>query len=595
MRNKRAYAIFIFVLAAFLSLLLTSCNFSSEKTLQNAAPGTHPVDPIFKEYYQDIGGEPIIGPAITLAFEENGQTCQYFANGLACYNPNRIGSNRFHLVSIGKQFNISEQQGYVPSSEQPTLVNGFEIYPDFLDLYNHLVELSAVGQPLSNPMYDYEKGRIEQYFEKVGFVYQFGQSDKSVSLLPYGAYSCDYHCRDYHYIPFSPNRKAPDMPFLVPFERLGGVQVFGQPLSDSYIAPDGNREQIFENVVIFAPPDNLNFIQFRHLSETLGMISVPAAEKKYDLENNVVFYTTENGLGYHVPILFDQFIAQHGGTEISGNPIADVMRYREDDTNRQCYQNYCLEYHQEAPESLRIRLTPLGIRYKNMLESQGYFTPANDLPEPEAHQPETLLPELDPEMSQPEPDTQPEEPQQNNSLQEELQAIEESITTSENQPEQSRPKKPQKTAQRNPLPKGEAPQAQPIQQQEQIQVQPVSPPAQPENNPMESFDSASVVLLICEQKPQIPASGGQIIHLVVHKKENLEPVPGLVAEITVVTPNGEYVYTAPPTGSGGRASIAIDPMPAIENGSLITYQVCIDTGSDQPLCEYDSYLIWNYQ
>jgi hypothetical protein len=384
------------------------------------------------------------------------------------------------------------------------------------------------------------------------------------------------------------------MPFLIPYERLGGIQILGKPISDSYIAPDGNREQIFENVVIYAPPDNPNQIQFRPLPVMLGMIAVPPGEKKYGLEDNVVFYPSENGLGYHVPILFDQFIALHGSTEMSGNPIADLTRYREDNINRQCYQNYCLEYHQEAPESLRIRLTPLGIRYKDMLETRGQLPSANEDSQTMMQQPEAISPEPDTEMSLPNPAVEPVE--QQDDLLQDLQAIEESLAA-ENQPQQAGAEKPYKTARRQPIPKGEAQPAQPVQpaQQQPTQPQPVSPPPQPENDPPTPMDPNSLILLICEQKPQIPASGGQIIHLVVHKQENLEPVPGLVAEIKIVTPNGEHVYTTPPTGSGGRASIAIDPMPDLENGSLITYQVCVKTGLDQPLCEYDSYLIWNYQ
>ena len=341
----------------------------------------------------------------------------------------------------------------------------------------------------------------------------------------------------------------------------------------------------------------------------LGMITVPPGEEKYGLEDNVRFYytDTENDLGYHVPILFDQFIAQHGGDEISGDPIADLMRYREDDTNRQCYQNYCLEYHQEAPDSLKIRLTPLGIRYKNMLEEQGRSPFSDEAPEAQ-QQPAPNSSEQNNEMPIPDSDNQENEKQEQVDPAQEQLAVEEPVANQENQPadqsEQPGSTNPEKSARKKPFPKGEVlpkqstqEQNQPDQEPQTIQEpsQPSSSPPQPENNFPESLDPASIVLLICEQKPQIPASGGQIIHLVVHKKDNLDPVPGLVAKITVSTPNGERVYIAPPTGSGGRASIAIDPMPEVENGSLITYQVCIDTGTDQPLCEYASYLIWNYQ
>ena len=50
----------------------------------------------------------------------------------------------------------------------------------------------------------------------------------------------------------------------------------------------------------------------------------PPGAKVYSNQDGMVFYTVEGVLGYHVPILFDDFINAHGGMRISGKPIAEV-------------------------------------------------------------------------------------------------------------------------------------------------------------------------------------------------------------------------------------------------------------------------------
>lgn len=570
--HRKFNIIAVFTVVMLLSLCLSSCGVESSVPIQYQA-GTYPIDPLFKEYVQNLGGEALLGSAISQAFDENDQICQYLANALVCQNPHKIGTDRFYLIPLGNQFSITNSSGYTPSSPDAVLINGFEIYPDFLDLYNQLNQKRAVGNPLSQPRFDFEQGRVEQYFEKVGMVYRFDMPKGSIQLLPYGAYACNTQCREFQYTPFVPNRQIPDTPFLVPLERLGGVQIFGQPISTPYIASDGSLEQIFENAVIYSSPEDTSRIFLRPIAIELGMIYIPPAERKYGLEDHVTFYPVKNELGYHVPVLFDSFIAQHGGTEISGQPIADTMIYNEDQIARQCFTNYCLEYHPDAPEGLQIRITALGIRYKNNgpQMSSSPSQQASETQTPELNAPANSAPEV----------------------------------SSSNEPSAPAPTQENigKSTHKNPLPKGGEPaesaesKSAPSETIEPNQEQPAAQPEiqQPVTEAEPSMGTDSIVLLITEQKQQIPANRSQIIHLVVHRKDNLEPIPGLTAQIKLVTPNGELEYTAPPTGSGGRASVAIDPMPELESGSLVTYQVCVKTDSSEPVCAYDSYLIWNYQ
>jgi hypothetical protein len=121
-----------------------------------------------------------------------------------------------------------------------------------------------------------------------------------------------------------------------------------------------------------------------------------------------------------------------------------------------------------------------------------------------------------------------------------------------------------------------------------LQQQPSPPPAEP--TPTLTGD---LILRVAEQRQQIAASQSQILYILVHHAQDLEPVPGLVARITLITPDNEIVYYTPTTGSGGRTSLAIPPMPELENGSLVSYQVCLELDSQPAVCVNDSYLIWD--
>jgi len=89
----------------------------------------------------------------------------------------------------------------------------------------------------------------------------------------------------------------------------------------------------------------------------------------------VSFYSTEeNGDGFHVPILFDDFVSTHGGRNISGAPIAEAVYYDED-TMRQCFESYCLEYQQQGGEQI-VAMAPLGAWYLDRELKAGRISPA---------------------------------------------------------------------------------------------------------------------------------------------------------------------------------------------------------------------------
>lgn len=334
-------------------------------------PGTYAVDPLFREYYQDLGGMDRLGPAISPLFQRDDARCQFVVSALLCNNPLASDARRFFLAPLGRELVIKEEVSYKVEPGGDLLVDGFVIYSDFVGLYKELGEV-VVGQPLTQARYNNEYQRIEQHFENLGFYHGYAEPAGAAHLLAYGAYICDEGCR-YDQVPVASvitSTVQISTPFASSVHRLGGLQTFGQPLTQPYETADGMLEQVFENVVIYAPKDNLSVIHLRPLPLLLGMITEPSVPQKYGAEQHIIFYPTEGELGHHVPLIFDQFLASHGGQEISGSPIADTIQYPDENLPRQCFQNYCLDFRENAPDSLKIQLAPLGSRYLKLYKAQ---------------------------------------------------------------------------------------------------------------------------------------------------------------------------------------------------------------------------------
>ena len=377
--------VIVLIILAFAGVLfLTGCSGGDfSLSIQPTPAGAHPVDPVFREFYQQLGGEPILGAAISPLFEDGFVQCQYTVNALMCYNPQDSGASRFYLAPLGRKMGLSYPPDVNADPNQGLVVNGYTIGPDFVDLYRKISSARQAGSPLSGVIYNYNQQRTEQFFENVGFYHRFDDPPGVSHLLPYGKYICGDLCNAYQSpitlaIPQSGSQLG--VPFAYTVERLGGERDFGRPLSRAFYNEDGVLEQVYETVVFTAAPDNPTQIRLKPITRLLGMFALPPAPFNPE-QRNVVFYpVTPDGLGYHVPVEFDRFIVQHGGVEISGNPIADVLLYSEENTIRQCYENYCLDYYPSAAQGYRVRLAPLGSKYLELIDPS-VIAPGAVLPE----------------------------------------------------------------------------------------------------------------------------------------------------------------------------------------------------------------------
>ncbi len=329
-----------FWLAFGLLLLLisgTACEVTGGPVSTPNPVVTYPIHSRFRAFYDLLGGQDLLGPAISDVITRGEREYQYTSKVLLVYDPSAAENQQFQLGPLGSELGISE------APMNPDAPNGHEIYDGFREMYARLGGDRFVGRPITEVKINTEANRIEQHFENAGFYQLNGATE--VELLAYGTWKCADHCSysaGEDAVIILPTSAAPD--FQVSVARFDQAFI-GFPLTDQYTATDGMLEQIFENVVIIADPASPGKIQFRPI---LGMLGV-----------------SPSGGDLTIPDHFLDFINQNSGMEYSGSAISAYVPLS-DGVYRQCFANYCLDYRDSAPDDLKIRLAPLGYAYKKM-------------------------------------------------------------------------------------------------------------------------------------------------------------------------------------------------------------------------------------
>jgi hypothetical protein len=477
---------YIFLLLVI--FLLTACTGDLAATSVPGRQAHHfPVDTVFKEFYQTLGGQPVLGPAISaLEIHENLQ-CQFAESALMCFNPAVTDASRFSLYPLGRDLGIQEESQLtgVTSIMSARVVDGYVIYEKFLPLYDQLYGARYVGRPLTDLRINHDLQRVEQFFENVGFYQSLSNPNGPVYLIPYGAYlcggSCSYRLNEYWSIVKS---NIAEQPFAPSIARLGGPAVFGSLLLKPQLAADNNIEQAYANAVFYAPPDNPNQVRLRPLPLLLNYEVSPLVEKIS--HDQLVFYEMENGLGHNVPRPFDMFVAMHGGQDLAGKPISEVVLLPGTNLYQQCFENYCLLYDPSAADVMKVRMSPLGKEYLKR------FPPA-----------------------------------------------------------------------------------------EEAQIRNL-------------FSPERITLVVAADRPNISDNQEQIIRLLVFHSDTKSAMQRVEASLILGFQDRPPArFSFPPTDNNGVSAVVIPPQPGLANGSRLSFQVCLNLPSEQPICAVDSYLIWN--
>lgn len=384
MTSQRFTRLIYCILMIGVSLQLMGCSMDDQPVSAPSSVASFPVDPTFKEFDSLLGGQQVLGPAISrLELRADNLQCQYTERALLCFNPTVTGPRRFNLYPLGKDLNIREDSHKVVGNgpDGAYVVDGFVIYEKFLPLYDQLYGATYVGRPLTELRINYDLNRVEQFFANVGFYQSLGDPNGPVFLIAYGAYlcggTCSYQSEEYW---FTVKSNLVEQPFAESIARLGGSGVFGTPILQPEVI-NGVIRQVYGNVIFEAPQDNLSQVSLYSLPADLGYLPEPLVAKTS--HDQLIFFTLDqqSGLGHNVPRPFEQFLAQHGSTVLSGNPIQEIKQVAGQNLYRQCFEKLCLIYDPVASDSLKVRLAPLGKEYiKNSqynpdLEVKNIFTP----------------------------------------------------------------------------------------------------------------------------------------------------------------------------------------------------------------------------
>lgn len=356
-----------------LCCLLAGCFLSACSGGQGKASTsqTYKVAPAFREFYHSLGANEVLGAAISQPFDFDQYECQYTVNVLMCQNPLLSAEERFFLFPLGAVIKLPGASETQPDQNAGEAQGELSVYEEFIPFLQQFSAAHFAGDPISPPSINYAQQRIEQYFENIGLYRSFSDTPGTIKLLAYGAYACSQVC---NYLPsvdaalLDPSLAAVDQPFLPALGAVDGSAVLGTPLTQPYIAKDGSMEQVYTNTVLYSPADDPKKVALRPLPEILGVPRQEPAAQAHGSDENMVFYPVKNGLGYHVPSVFDTFIVNHGGRRFSGDPLSETVEISPG-VYRQCFTYYCLLYNPSLSEQEQVNLAPLGQQYYELMKS----------------------------------------------------------------------------------------------------------------------------------------------------------------------------------------------------------------------------------
>ncbi len=529
--RRRVLALLVLLLSF---LVLVACDEGSGPAPQTA---DFEVDPVFRSFYENLGGKDILGPAISPLFSHGGVNYQYTATCLMINDPKAADNRLFDLAPLGKEMRVDEPPVLALKGGDDLYLNGHVVYREFVPMFKQLGGSNIAGKPLTGLHYNALYSRYEQYFENTGFYILEGDPQRTVKLLTYGAWKCGSACR-----PLPENFRlasvAPHSPVEGSFAegmKHMGAELTGFAISEAYQAKDGYTEQVFENVVLFISPQNPGWAIPRPLTTLLG-IQPEAPVLPIPNDPEMYFYRTRGDKGYNVPVKFLNYLAAHGGLdETAGSPIGEYKNWK-GELFRQCFDNLCLIENPTETGLLRIHPDAMGYAYLDIIGRPPF----------QVQPPDSLQPT-------------PEE-------------------TQDNPPEESQAE----TATAYPEPQS-------LGKPKQIPAE-TQPPAQPAESNPEPQAGSNMAIKVWETFATVSPTQAQEINVYI-TADGL-PVPRLEPRLTITLPDeSTRTYLMFPTGEDGQSRFNVEPIEAA-NGTLIPYQVCIDNASGDSFCVLNDYIIW---
>jgi len=351
-RNRLIYWIILFIVA------LAACGKATETPLP--PKGTYPIDPLFRAYYHDLGGEAIFGPGISPLFRNDDKFYQYTVGALLMYDSAAEEKSRLRLGPLGRDMGVYELPSGNPQQPGERYVDGYQISDKFTEIYDRLGGEHVVGRPLTDVHKNLGKERYEQYFENVGFYWIDGDTEDAAHLIAYGDWKCDIYC-DYQ-TDAGPGSQpgSKSVPIQKAVAKLG-LDFTGFARTPPWITAEGQLQQVYDNVVLVVNPLDPEQVDLFPLPEAVGVIR--EAPRGPNPLPDMTFIPVEESLGYNVPLAFIAYIRAQGDFSFIGEPITHPSR-PDAASIKQCFKNLCLEGRLSPEGELIVKPLPLGAEYE---------------------------------------------------------------------------------------------------------------------------------------------------------------------------------------------------------------------------------------
>lgn len=148
-----------------------------------------------------------------------------------------------------------------------------------------------------------------------------------------------------------------DSRFLGYFDRHGGPEVFGFPITEAFQDPETGQEiQYTENARLELAPGAAAEppVRMAPLGELMGGWQLPSLESSQERSGCVYFSDS----GHSTCFAFLEFVKAHGGTEFFGLPISEFNI--EGERIVQYFQFFRLDWYPDAPSGSQVRVGALG-------------------------------------------------------------------------------------------------------------------------------------------------------------------------------------------------------------------------------------------
>jgi hypothetical protein len=340
----------------FMLAILSGCRPLHGGTATSPGEPDLSIPPQFEAFLREYGLTDTAGPPLEGPMTEGAVVRQLFLALELEYHSDAAPGAQVRLSPLGLQLGLAEPPVPPPAQSEGRYFpdTGHTIYTGFLQRYESMGGAAVLGAPISEAKF--QAGKIFQYFENVGIYRQQDAPPSAAGLLSLGAASrpeLDLEGVVSERVVLPP--AIVFQPFSAFIQNLDAESLFGAPLTEPYVAPDGSLEQVYERAVLYSPKSDPEDAHLRPLGLDLG----PPEPAVPPVQDAGTLYIPK--YGHNIRWAFVDFYRNRNGDVILGLPLAEPKLF--DALISQRFEKGILEYDYNLPPEFAFQLAPLGRKY----------------------------------------------------------------------------------------------------------------------------------------------------------------------------------------------------------------------------------------